>query len=47
MFKIKGDVQQGQNVIEWKPESNVPNGLYNVTLKSAKGVYTRKVELVR
>jgi hypothetical protein len=38
---------QGQNVIEWKPEAALTNGLYLVTLKSKNGTYTRSVELLR
>ncbi|MBC7886157.1 MAG: T9SS type A sorting domain-containing protein, partial [Saprospiraceae bacterium] len=39
--------EQDQNVIEWKPEALVPNGIYLITLRSDLGVYTRKVELLR
>ncbi|MBK7700359.1 MAG: T9SS type A sorting domain-containing protein [Saprospiraceae bacterium] len=31
-------VEQGQNVIEWKPGASLPNGLYMVTLKTQKGI---------
>jgi Concanavalin A-like lectin/glucanases superfamily/Secretion system C-terminal sorting domain len=40
-------VQQGQNVIEWKPVASLPNGLYLVTLKTQKGSYSRLAELLR
>jgi hypothetical protein len=40
-------VQQGQNVIEWKPGASLPNGLYMVTLKTQKGIYSRLAELLR
>jgi hypothetical protein len=38
---------QGQNVIEWKPDMTLANGLYMVTLKSKNGTYSRSVELLR
>lgn len=41
------NVQQGQNVIEWKPEASLSNGLYMVTLKTQKGSYSRLAELLR
>lgn len=40
-------VEQGQNVIEWKPGASLPNGLYMVTLKTQKGIYSRLAELLR
>jgi hypothetical protein len=45
--KFNQKAQQGQNVVEWRPESGLPNGLYIVTLKTNKGSYNRFAELQR
>lgn len=47
VMQINQKAVQGQNVIEWKPDATLPNGLYMVTMKSKNGTYTRSVELLR
>jgi hypothetical protein len=37
----------GRNIVEWRPEPGLPSGWYFATLRSAKGVRTAKVEVVR
>ncbi len=47
VMQINQKAVQGQNVIEWKPDATLPNGLYLVTMKAKNGTYTRSVELLR
>ena len=37
----------GRNVVEWRPEVDLPSGWYFATLRGKKGVKTAKVELIR
>lgn len=45
--RMENHVQYGHNVIEWKPDMDLNNGIYYVILKGANGVHTSKIELLR
>ncbi len=45
--RMENHVQYGHNVIEWKPDMDLSNGIYYVILKGANGVHTSKIELLR
>jgi len=47
MMTSVNKMQQGQNLIEWKPEASLPNGLYKITLRTQDHCYSQLTELLR